>query len=125
MKEATTLKRKGDIVVDQETNTHDIRLYGTHVRNLEDGEEVGEGIHRFILPTPFEDPEFVEGALTCTVAEWSVEDSATGFLVGCYVHNLLFGTNTAIVDVLVRTHNAVVVAVNIEGRIVDKKNLTL
>ena len=125
MKESTALLEQEGILVDQQTVTGGVRTYGTHVRRLEDGEILEGGICRFEIEIPYSEPQYVKGVLTCTVAEWLVEDPRASFRIGCYMHKLSFDVNRAIVDILVKTENARVVAVNIEGRIVDTRNLTL
>jgi hypothetical protein len=121
----TGISRKGGILWDQQTVTGGVRTYGTHVRSIEDAEHIGDGIYRFVIDIVYEEPQFVKGVLTCTVAEWSVKDPTKSFSVGCFMHNLAFEPQKAIVDILIKTENADIVFVNIEGRIVETRNLTL
>lgn len=109
---------------DQVTNTGGVRTYGTHTCILvDDGEHRGDDLYRFTFPLPYADPSTVQGALTCTCTDWRATGSH--FRVGVYVKNVSFEPYLLVVDVLVVTENAEVIAVTIEGRVVDKRNLGL
>ena len=125
MKEDTTSTKQSNILTNQQTVTGKVRTYGTHVRYFKDGEPLGDNIYRFVIEIPYEEPEYVQGVLTCTIAEWSAPNLHAPIRVGCYMHKLSFDIRKAIVDVIVAAENADVIAINIEGRIVETRNLTL
>ncbi|MEJ0053865.1 MAG: hypothetical protein WDN10_04050 [bacterium] len=133
MEEKTLAKRypngpyKG-ILYEQRTLTGP-RTYITRVFLLTEGEYLGEGIYRFVLPLTYEPSAVVEGALTPKEAEWRVARPLRallfGYSIGCYMRNVEYRPHEAILDVWIKTYNAEVIAITVEGRIVDKSKLTL
>lgn len=126
MKE-TSLALRGEqgILTDQRTVTGGVRTYGSYTRFLRDGKQLGKNIYQFVIDIPYESPEHVEGVLTSAVAEWEVKDATEAFGIGCYTQKITFKPGRALIDVLVVEKNANIIALTIEGRIVDKQDLTL
>lgn len=118
MKEETRLAREKDFLRDQQTFTGGVRVYCDHVRTLEEGRHLGDGIYRFDVDIPFKDVRHVKGVLSCRVAD-SSDTPGTGRRLGCYIHKISFKSEKAIVDLLIISENVDVIAVNIYGRIVN------
>lgn len=124
MKENTLLTEDTEgILKDQQTVTGGVRTYGSYIRTLEEGVSLGNGAYRFEIAIPYENVTHVKGVLSVSVAEYRV--NAVPFCIGRYIQKVFFEPRKAFVDVCLRTQNADVIAVNIEGRIVDSRNLPL
>lgn len=115
---------KENFLKDQQTNTGGVRTYGSHMRRLEEGIPLEEGVYRFEIDTPYDDITYTRGVFTFGFAhvEWLTPGKHS---LGYYIKNISFRPKKAIVDVLIVHENVDVIAVNINCRIVNSPDTPL